>query len=216
MDNTLNTSIQYLKGVGPKKAGIFNKIGITTIEDLLYYFPRRYEDRTSLVSIKDLNIGVNQTVKVEILARGQRQAHRRRGFSIFELIVGDSTGRLYCVWFNQPYLKDYFTVGTSLILYGKVERYGSRLQMAQPEFELITENDDESLNMGRIVPLYSLPQGLTQRTFRKFIKDTLKEFLPKVDDFLPFDVRSRNNLFNRAKPLFNIHYPEDASLRKLA
>jgi len=216
MDNKLGQSVQYLKGVGPKKAGIFNKMGIVTVEDLFYYFPRRYEDRTSLVPIKDLKIDSTYTVKAQVLARGQRQAHRRRRFSIFELIVGDATGRLYCAWFNQPYLKDYFQVGSSVVLYGKVELYGSRLQMTQPEFELITDEDDESLGMGRIVPIYKLSQGLTQRTFRKFIKDALNEYLPYVDDFLPFDIRSRNHLLNRSKALFNIHYPQDFVSQKQA
>lgn len=216
MDDKLGQSVQYLKGVGPKKAKIFNKMGIVTLEDLLYYFPHRYEDRTSLVPIKDMKVGLTYTVRAQVLARGQRQAHRRRGFSIFELIVGDASGRLYCVWFNQPYLKDYFLVGSSLILYGKVELYGARLQMTQPEFELINDNDDESLSMGRIVPIYTLSQGLTQRTFRKLIKNVLNEYLPNMNDFLSFDIRSRNNLLNRAKALLNIHYPQDQESQKQA
>lgn len=207
MDNSLDTSIQYLKGVGPKKAKIFNKAGIWTIEDLLYYFPRRYEDRTKFSPVSELVEGDTRTIKVKILAHGQRQSWRKRRFSILELAVGDDTGRIFCVWFNQPYLKEYFKVGVTLILYGKVERYGKRLQMTAPEFEIISDDTDESLSIGRIVPVYSLLQGLSQRGLRRFIKETLDEYLPKLNDFLPFDIRSKNNLLNLVKSILEIHFP---------
>ncbi len=135
---TLNTPLQYLKGVGPKRAKSFAKVGINTLEDILYYFPRRYEDRTNFTSIAKLQEGQIQTIKAEVLARGERQSFRRRGFSIVDVAIGDETGKIFCVWFNQPYLKDYFKVGQSLILYGKIERYGGRLQMNSPEFEIIS------------------------------------------------------------------------------
>lgn len=212
----LDTSIQYLKGVGPKKAKIFNKAGIWTIEDLLYYFPRRYEDRAKFVRVSELKEGDTRTIKVQILARGQRQSWRKRRFSILELAVGDDTGRISCVWFNQPYLKEYFKVGVTLILYGKVERYGSRLQMTAPEFEIISDEADESLSIGRIVPVYSLLQGVSQRGLRGFIKETLDEYLPKLNDFLPFDIRSKNNLLNLAKSILEIHFPESFDSQKEA
>lgn len=216
MDKSLETSVQYLKGIGPRKAKIFNKLGINTIEDLLYYFPRRYEDRTEFVSIKDLKEGESRTIKAEILAKGQRQSWRRHHFNILELAVGDNTGKIFCVWFNQPYLKDYFKVGTTLILYGKIERYGERLQINSPEFEIVSGEQDEAFNIGRIVPIYCLPQGLTQRSLRRLIKDVLDKYLPKVNDFLPFDIRSKNRLLNLAKGLLEIHFPESFALQKQA
>jgi len=214
MEKSLDTSVRFLKGVGPKRVKVFNSVGINSIEDLLYYFPRRYEDRTKFVLIKDLKEGLVQTVKAEVLAKGQRQSWRRRRFSILELEVSDDTGRVSCVWFNQPYLKDYFKVGETLILYGKLERYGNKLQMSSPEFEIVSEDSDEALNTGRIVPVYSLPSGLSQRTFRRFIKNILDEYLPKINDFLPFDIRSKNNLLNLAKALREIHFPENFDLQK--
>lgn len=217
MDKTLDTPLRYLKGVGPKKAKIFNKAGINTVEDFLYYFPRRYEDRTKFTPIAQLNEGSLQTIKAEVLASGQRQSWRKRRFNILELAVGDDTGRISCIWFNQPYLRDYFQPGTILILYGRIERYGSRLQMAQPEFEVVSgQGEEESLNIGRIIPIYSLLQGLTQRSIRRFIKEILEEYLSKTNDFLPFDIRSRNNLLNLSKSLNQIHFPENLQLQKLA
>ncbi len=216
MEKTLDTSVRYLKGIGPKRAKVFSSVGINTIEDLLYYFPRRYEDRSKFVLIKDLKEGLVQAFKAEVLVKGQRQSWKRRRFSILELEVGDNTGRISCVWFNQSYLKDYFQVGTTLILYGKVERYGKKLQMSSPEFEIVSEDSDETLNTARIVPIYSLPTGLSQRTFRRFINNILDEYLPKISDFLPFNIRSKNNLLNLAKALREIHFPQDFALQKEA
>lgn len=216
MDNPLDTSIRYLKGIGPKKAQIFNKININTVEDLLYYFPRRYEDRTKFSPISELKEGQTQTIKAQILAKGSRQSWRKQRFNIFELIVGDNTGKIFCVWFNQPYLKNYLKVGLTLVLYGKIDRYGPRLQLVTPEFEIVSEDKTESLNMGRIVSVYSLPQGLTQRTFRRLIKDIVDKYLPKINDFLPFDIRSRNNLLNLAKSIIEIHFPESFEWQKKA
>jgi len=212
----LSTSVRYLKGIGPKRAKSFNKAGISTIEDLLYYFPRRYEDRTNFLAISKLQAGQHQTIKARVLARGERKSFRRRGFSIVEAAVGDGTGKLFCVWFNQPYLADYFKVGTTLVLYGKTEEYAGRLQMSSPEFEIISGDADESLNIGRIVPVYSLPEGLTQRSMRQCVKSALDEYLPGIGDFLPYDARSRNSFLNLAKSIINIHFPDNLELKKQA
>ncbi len=212
----LETSVRYLKGIGPKRAENFAKSGIYTIEDLLYFFPRRYEDRTNISLIKDLKEGELATIKAKVLVKGSRQSFRNRRFNIFEMAVSDDTGKISCVWFNQPYLKDYFQVDQDIILHGKVEHYGQRLQISNPEFEVVSGGGEEILNAGRIVPVYSLPPGLSQRTFRKFIKQVLDEFLPKLNDFLPFNIRAKNNLFNLAKSLLEIHFPTKLDLQKEA
>jgi ATP-dependent DNA helicase RecG len=214
---SLNTPVRYLNGVGPKRAKIFGSMAIDTIEDLLYYFPKRYEDRTTFTAISQLQEGSTQTIKAEILAKGQRRSFRRRGFNILEVAVADQSGKIFCVWFNQPYLKDYFKVGLTLVLYGRVERYGSRLQMSAPEFEIVsTDSGDESLNIGRIVPIYSVPEGLTQRNLRRIIKDALDEYLSSINEFLPYDIRTRNSLLNLAKSLLNIHFPENLEIQQQA
>lgn len=221
MEKALSESIQYLKGIGPKRAKTFAKAGIWTVEDLLYYFPRRYEDRTSFSPISKLREGLTTTIKAQVLATGERRSWRRRGFSILEVAVADETGKIFCVWFNQGYLKAYFKPGATLILFGKVDRYGARLQMSNPEFELVSEGDEpvsdaQGLDIGRIVPVYPLPEGFTQRHFRHFMKSALDEYLPRLNDFLPYDIRSKNNLLNLAKSLLNIHFPDDLDMQKLA
>ncbi len=214
MEKLLNTSIQYLKGIGPKRAKVFNKAGIYTIEDLLYYFPYRYEDRTNFSSIDKLEEGKIQTIKGKIITSSTRTSWRRRSFSITEALIEDEAGRIKCVWFNQGYLKEYFKPGIMLILYGKVDRYGERLQLGSPEFEIVSQEDaDNSLNVGRIVPIYSLFPGMTQRHIRQLIKHVIDEYLPKINEYLPYDIRKRNNLLNLAKSILNIHFPEDLDSR---
>ena len=182
----------------------------------MYYFPRRYEDRTNFSHISQLKEGEVYTIKTKVLAGGQRNSWRRRTFSITEAVLADDTGKINCVWFNQPYLKEYLKPETSLILYGKVEIYNGRMQMNNPEYELLDGEDDDSLNIGRIVPIYTLPQGASQRSMRRLIKNALDEFMPKLQDYLPFDLRSRNHLLNLAQSLINIHFPPDLVLQKQA
>jgi len=212
----LDTPIRYLKGIGPKREKSFKRLGINSVDDLLYYFPRRYEDRTKFTLIAKLIEGQVQTVRAKILSKVERRIFRRRQLNIIEVVVADASSKLSCVWFNQPYLKEYLKIGSSLILYGKIERYGSRLQMNSAEFEVISDSGDDSLNMARIVPIYTLPEGFTQRNLRKIINHALNEYLPQINDFLVYDIRSRNNLLNLVKSLSNIHFPQDADTQKQA
>jgi ATP-dependent DNA helicase RecG len=205
MLRTKETAIQYLKGVGPKKKKLFAKVGIATVEDLLYYFPKRYEDRSKFTTISQLKPGELQTVKGKVLVSGLRKSWRRHLF-IFEAVVADKTARISCLWFNQPYLKDYFKVGSEVILYGTVENRNGKLQMVNPEYEIIEEEKD-SLSIGRIVPIYPLTEGFTQRYFRKTVKECLDEFIFQTADILTFDLRNRRKLINSARSLLNIHFP---------
>ncbi len=211
-----NTSIQYLKGIGPARAKSFASCGVLTIEDLLYYFPRRYEDRTNFAKISELKSGQIYTIKAQLLTGGQRNSWRRKRFSITEALFYDGTGKLNCVWFNQPYLKEYLKSGVSLILYGKVEIYNGRLQMNNPEFEFLDGEEEGSLNISRIVPVYRLPKGFSQRGLRQAVKSALDEFIPKLGDCLTFDLRARHNFLNLAESLLNIHFPHSLDLQQQA
>lgn len=216
MKKSLDTPVQYLKGIGPGRAKALSRLGIDTVEDLLHYFPRRYEDRSKFLTISQLKLGEFQTIKARVLAKGERTSWKRKGFNILEVAVGDDTGKIFCVWFNQPYLKDYFKVGQMLILHGRLERYEDRVQINSPEFEIISKEDDNWLDTGRIFPIYSLPPGITQRYLRRIIKYSLDEYIPHVNDFLPYDIRSRNGLLNLAKSLISIHFPQDLETQRLA
>ena len=212
----INTPIQYLKGVGPKRAKLFGSLGISGTEDAIYYFPRRYEDRANFLPISRLNKDQAQTIKARVLAKNQRQSWKRRGFSILEIIVGDDTGKIFCVWFNQPYLKNYFRPGETVILFGRVAEYSGRLQMNSPEFEIVKDEGPASLDIGRIVPIYTIPRGITQRHFRKIIKNCLDQSIPRLKEILPYAIRIKYGLLNLAKSLIEIHFPENLDLKKEA
>lgn len=208
----LNSPVQYLKGIGPKRAQDLGRAGIHILEDLLYYFPKRYEDRSQFKPIGSVDIGAAVTVKGEVLSKKGRPAYLRRGIDIFEIAVADGTGRIFAVWFNQPYLHRYFNVGDQVILYGKVELYRDRIQMSSPDFEII-EDKEAGLDVGRIVPIYRLPQGFSQRVLRKLIRSVLDTQISHLQELLPYDIRARHSLLNIAKSLLNIHFPENEEKR---
>ncbi|MCK4518901.1 MAG: DNA helicase RecG, partial [Candidatus Omnitrophica bacterium] len=208
--HSLCKSAQYVKGVGPKKIKILNSLDIQTVKDLLYHFPFRYEDRSRLKTISTLKPGQYQSLKAEVLAMGVRRAGSGRG--IFEMAVGDDTGKLFTVWFNQPYMKNYFKAGDKLFLYGKVEKR-KRLEIINPECELIPDDDKGvTIHTGRTVPIYPLTRGIGQRTLRKIIFTAIEEFAPLADEFLPFALRRKHNLLHITASLKNIHFPESRAL----
>lgn len=213
MIKSLKTSIQYLKGVGPKRQRLFSKLGIQTAQDLLYCFPKRYEDRSQFVAVSHLNTNAPQTILVTILGSSIRRSLKRKMF-IVEVKAFDNSGKITCLWFNQPYLKKIFKKGMKVIFYGKPDIYQSHLQMNSPEYEILEEGEDlclanESLNVVGIVPIYQLTEGLTQRYFRKIVKLCLNTFLTSLVEILPFDMRNRLNLLNLPRSLNNIHFPEN-------
>ncbi|MDD5020495.1 MAG: ATP-dependent DNA helicase RecG, partial [Candidatus Omnitrophica bacterium] len=212
MNLPLSSSVQYVKGIGPKRAQDLARAGIRILEDLLYYFPKRYEDRSQFRPIGSVDIGAAVTVKGEVLSKKGRPAYLRRGIDIFEISVTDGTGRIFAVWFNQPYLHRYFNVGDQVILYGKAELYRDKIQMSSPDFEII-EDKEASLDVGRIVPIYRLPQGFSQRVLRKLIRSVLETQISRLQELLPYDIRARHSLLNIAKSLLNIHFPENEEER---
>ncbi len=205
----LHASAQFAKGVGPKRIKILNRLGIETIADLLYHFPYRYEDRSRLKSISEITPGNNEAVKAEVLAKGLRRT--RRGLGIVEVAVGDKTGKLSCIWFNQPYMKDYFKVGDRLFLYGKVEKRKS-LQIVNPEYEIISKDEkDKSIHTNRIVPIYPLTSGISQRSLRKILYNTVENYVAKVKELLPAYIKEKYSLLHVSAALKNIHFPKSKS-----
>ncbi len=203
-------SIRYVKGVGPNRLTQLQPLGIETVEDACYYAPRRYEDRTHLAAIKDLRPGEIVTVRARVLARSLRRI--RRGQTLVEAAVGDATGVLYALWFNQPYLAEQLKVDEELILYGQVEPR-PRLSMIHPELERVGRDDDPagstgSLHMGRIVPIYPLAGGLTQRWFRQMIASTLERHRADLDDPLPEALRAARGFPALTDAVRQLHFPD--------
>src|SRR4051812_27679429 len=159
----LQGPLQYLKGVGPRRAADLHRAGLSTVEDLLYRFPTRYEDRGHFQTIASLRPGLEASVAVEVLSSGIRPTRRPR-FKIFEMLVRDETGSLRAVWFNQPFLKDVFHAHQRVILFGKLELTSHGLQMQGPQYEVLSDDpaDEavsdspaaETVHTGRVVPVY--------------------------------------------------------------
>jgi ATP-dependent DNA helicase RecG len=202
------TSIQYIKGVGPAKKKLFANLGVETIGDLFYLFPRRYEDRRHLTSIKDIKMGDYQTVSARVLTQNARRSWYTKKH-VYEVAVGDRTGRLTCVWFNQPYLAHYFKPGRQVVLYGKAEIYRDRIQMISPEYEILENNEDEQLSTGRIVPIYPLTRGMTQRYLRKVMAAALAAYQDRLEDVLPVVLRNKYRLLNIQHSVSAMHFPEN-------
>jgi len=213
--NILKTPVQYIKGVGPKRAQLLNKLGLYTIEDALYNLPRRYEDRSNFTPISKVVMGQRHTLKGKVLTFGAKKT--RKGSSIFQVAVGDDTGVIYAMWFNQPFVKKFFKVGQKIILYGKVDMYDVPV-INQPEYEILgeDENEDESAHVGRIVPIYRLTRDVTQRFIRALTKMTVERYFRFLEDIVPTKVRARNKLVDSRFAVNNIHFPTSAENLKRA
>ena len=214
MKSLRETSVQFLKGVGPAKNKLLANLGVATIEDLFYVFPRRYEDRTSITPIAKIKLGEMQTVTGKVIERGGRRTWFTKKH-VYETVIDDGSGRLFAVWFNQPYLEYYFKTGADVVLYGKVEIYKKRLQMIAPEYEIINP-DDANLNIGRIVPIYPLTRGITHRYLRKIIYHGLERYQDDLKDILPVRLRNKHRLLNIKRSLENLHFPETLALQEEA
>lgn len=204
-NDILNTPVRYFKGVGPIRGELLAHLGIKTAEDILYYLPARYEDRSNFTAIKDLKPGQAQVVRGEILTIGSRIA--KSGANVFQVTVTDRTGFVHAVWFNQPYLKDYFKKGQTVVLYGKVEIY-DRLQIIQPEYEILQGSDEaDSINIGRIVPVYPTTSGLAQKYLRGLAFLAAEKYARYLEERLPTYIMAREHLVDAKFAVRNIHFP---------
>ena len=207
----LSALIQYARGVGPKRARLLNKLGIHSIEEALFCFPRRYEDRRQIQKIAQLRPGNElRTVFGTVKACGVTITPKQRS-KIFELMISDETGQFTAKWFNQAYLKKIFKTGKHVVLSGKIsmKRYGG-LEMVQPEYEILDrgEHEGELLHTGRIVPIYPLTDGLYQKDMRKIMKTLVEQYGPSLEENLPEPLRRRHHLLPLSEALQRIHFPD--------
>lgn len=208
MDN-LSTSVQYIKGVGPKKAYSLKRLNIETIGDLLYFIPRDYDDRTKVNSLRESKIGEKATLEVEITGNSSI-TRPRRNMSILKIPIRDDSTTGYLVWFNQEYLKDKFKIGEFYRVNGKINKMGFELQIMNPVFETL----DKSQKTGRILPIYPLTEGLTNNELMRIVNYSLNNYLNYIEDILPKDLIEKYNMLGVKESLRNIHYPNSNDLLK--
>src|SRR5688500_2920560 len=232
----LDTPLQFMKGVGPRRAADLARVGLTSVEDLLYRFPTRYEDRGTFQTIASLRPGVPASIAGEVIGCGIRPTRRPR-FKIFEMVVRDATGSLRAIWFNQPFLKDVFRPHQRVILFGKLELTPHGLQLQSPQYEILRDEEagddptsvdptsvgpthrsgapgapeEETLHTGRIVPVYEKTGQLTTKMQRTLVHHALAQLPAQLPDPLPPAVLARQSLIDRRTAIHDVHFPPEGT-----
>lgn len=197
--------IQDLKGAGPKTVQMLHAMGIHSIADLIRYYPRTYEDRSVIKRIDELEDGEFTGLHVEVV-RVLGSGNGFRGKNITRILFRNESGNMVGIWFNQPYMKNSFKAGEKVFLYGKVSIRLNELQMLEPQFE----KDQEESPKG-ILPVYTLGKSMSQKQFRKLVKQALMGLGPE-EDFLSQNIRKVFELPDLSSAWINIHFPTDASM----
>jgi ATP-dependent DNA helicase RecG len=199
----LSAPTTVLPGVGPKHAQTLTRLGLHTLGDMLYNFPRRYDDYTQLKPIRRLVYGEEVTVIGTVDSVSTRQVRGGR-FQITEAIITDGTGSLRVTWFNQPWIGKRLLDGAQIVLSGKIDQYLGRLVMNGPEWEPL---EQKNLHTNRIVPVYPLTSNITQRWLRRLMYDVITYWSPRIADPLPEPVRQSAQLLDLPSALLQAHFP---------
>ena len=208
----LTTDVRYIKGIGEKKALAFQKLGVFSLYDLVSYFPRKYEDRSEFVPIALTTPDVPCCIKA-IVADSPKLVRIRRGMELVKFRAVDDSGSVDITYFNQNYLKDQFVKGDCYCFYGRVEVNGARRSMANPVHE--KENAENSVT-GRIMPVYRLCAGLTQKNILDSVRQGMQLCGDRLPDVLPDSVREKCELVQSRFAYENIHFPADFVTLELA
>ncbi len=204
----LNTPVQYIKGIGPKRAEALASTGILTLRNILHYYPRRYLDRTTVKSIRDIKKNDEATIVGTIEVCGERRTRKR---NVYQAVLSDGTGIISLIWFNGvKYIKNAIQKGDRIAIHGKVEFYNG-LQIIHPDYDKL-DMDADPINTGTIIPLYPLSSQLKNahidhRSLRRIIK-SLSVQIQSITDYMDEDIIQKNNLCSQKNALKNIHFPK--------
>jgi len=199
----LDSPVAALQGVGPGQARRLAKLGIHTIRDMLYSFPRRHDDYSQLKPINRIEYGEEVTIIAQVWDAGVRDT--RGGAKLFKATLSDGTGLIEITWFNQPYLANKIEPGQQIVVSGRVDEYLGRLCFNSPEWEPLTE---ELVHTARLVPVYPLTAGVNSRWLRRLIKRTVDYWSKRLPDHLPTSVRREANLLDLETAIVQIHFPD--------
>lgn len=205
MEGVLEKSIKFLKGIGDSKAKLFNRMGIYTVEDLITFFPREYEDRSRKKKIIDLEDGESCAFEA-VVASGVSEMRPRRGLSIYKMQLRDETGTITATWFNQHYIRNIFRIGERYVFFGKVSRKFRVFEIQNPVYEKADSN--ERKNTGRIVPIYPSTANLTQNAIRSAVSSALELVVGNMEEILPQTIRKKYHLSEINYSISNIHFPK--------
>jgi len=211
MPLSLSTEVRMIKGVGPQRAELLAKRGIYTFEDLLAYLPFRYEDRIHFSNIKDIQPGGTFTIRARVMS-GQAIPHKHHYNAIYHLLVQDAAGGLLpCKFFHGGYLEDRLKPGQQLILHGKIEMdklRPARLEMINPQLEMLGKDEPDSTEVGRIVPIYEAIGTFGSRAIRRAMYAAVQQLAESsMPDLLPESLRARLSFPSRRDAMIHVHFP---------
>ena len=198
----LDASVTRLQTVGPAHAKKLAKLGVYTVKDLLYLFPRRYDDYSQLKNVNELFYGEEVTLLLTVCEAKTRDTHR--GITVTNVLLADPTGTISATFFNQPFLQQQFKSGRRIVISGRVDRDLGHLTFKRPEWEPLSK---ELLHTARVVPVYPLTEGLTNRWVRRLIYSVVEFWAPRLTDPLPAAIRETENLCDLSTALQEIHFP---------
>lgn len=207
----LNKDVQFVKGIGPKKAKKLNKLGIFTLKDLIYYFPRQFEDRNNLKKIFELQNEDKATLKVVII--GITTSSPRKGMNITKVDVRDDTGYAKLVFFNQDYIKNTLKPGDTILVFGKVNKEFKSIELSSCEVEFLTNSPK---NTCKIMPIYSLTYGVTNKDVMGMIKTALSDHNLEIKEYLPKRIIEKYKLCSIDYAIKNMHIPTSKEALKIA
>lgn len=199
---SLDSSISELSRVGPSLSRAFARVGVASVRDLLFYFPRRYLDFSVFKPIRDITAGETITVRGTLKTIHARPSFRGR-MALCEAVISDKTGSLKVVWFNQPYLAKQLAPGDEILLSGKVERYKT-LQLQNPIYEKTSE---QLVHTGRVVPVYPLTDGLYNRSIQSAVRTCLP-LAAELPELIPASILERFNLPDLPETIRQLHFPD--------
>lgn len=211
MFGIMNESIQYVKGIGPKKAEKLNRLGIYSIRDLLYYFPRQFEDRSIIKKIAQLENDEKVTVKAIITNIETYTV--KKGMTITRVDVKDDTGFAKLIFFNREYIKNTFRVGDSILAFGKVKKNGGFIELNSCEVEYLSNTPK---NIGKMFPVYPLSYGITNKDISNNIRNVFENKDIKIPEYLPKEILEKYRLCGIEYAIKNIHFPQNKEALKIA
>jgi ATP-dependent DNA helicase RecG len=207
----LEAPVSVIRGVGEKQGAHLVKLGVHKIKDLLYLFPRRYDDYSKLKTINQLQYGEEVTILARVVSVDAFQT--KKGKRLVEAVVSDTTGALRLLWMNQDWHVRYLKKDLFISVSGKIDTYLGRPVIWYPDYESI---DKQQLHTNRIVPVYPLTAKITQRWLRRTQFNTVRYWAPRVNDFLPDSIRDEAQLLTIKDGLLQIHFPESMDTLKAA
>ena len=214
----LDDDISSLERVTKTNLRHLGRLGVKTVYDLIYLFPHRHNDFANTRKVSELQFGEEQTIVVTVWEASEtRQGPKRRST---QAVLGDDSGNVRAIWFNQPYLVQTFKPGTQVVISGKVNVFRGNFVFESPEYELL-RGQEQLLHTGRLVPVYPSVDGLPQRTIRRLVNQALEVVVPQIKEFITEDIRDRLALMDLHKSIYQIHYPDshsewNAARRRLA